>query len=196
MIEGGTAAAEAEAAAAEEESRTAVMTASTGALAPSHEAASLSGEGKEKARADGAKRSARPATSARPGERADVLAPAAPLALRAGDAGEPAPQVALPGSVDLRAFCNSCPVPDYPARARRRGWQGTVDVELRVGPDGAVEQANVGRSSGYALLDHAAVSVARRSRFWLADGAGLAAGLRGQLRYRFVLEGANSRHQL
>ena len=57
-------------------------------------------------------------------------------------------------------------------------------MDLRVDRDGAVEQASIGRSSGFAVLDAAAVTVARRSRFHVADGA----ERRGQLRYRFVLE--------
>ncbi|HEY2385424.1 MAG TPA: energy transducer TonB [Candidatus Binatia bacterium] len=88
------------------------------------------------------------------------------------------------GGGDLRASCASCPAPEYPARARRQGWQGTVDVAVRVGGDGAVEEAQVGRSSGFAALDTAAVSVARRSRFRVAGGTAVS----GQLRYRFVLE--------
>ena len=93
------------------------------------------------------------------------------------------------GGGDLHAWCRNCPTPEYPARARRLGWQGTVDVDLRVGRDGAVEHVNVGRSSGFALLDAAAVTVARRSHFRVSGGGD---GLRGQLRYRFVLEEARS----
>lgn len=90
---------------------------------------------------------------------------------------------------DLRPWCSQCPTPEYPARARRQGWQGTVDVELHVGRDGAVEQASIGRSSGFAVLDAAAVTVARRSRFRIDVGS----ELHGQLRYRFVLEEAQDR---
>ncbi len=93
------------------------------------------------------------------------------------------------GGGDLRPWCSVCPTPVYPARARREGWQGTVDVDLRVGRDGAVEQASIGRSSGFAVLDAAAVTVARLSRFRIADGA----ERHGQLRYRFVLEGPAER---
>ncbi len=89
------------------------------------------------------------------------------------------------GGGDLRTRCASCPTPSYPARARRQGWQGTVDVALHVGADGAVETAQVGRSSGFALLDAAAVEVARRSRFHVAERT---PGLHGVLRYRFVLQ--------
>jgi TonB family protein len=89
------------------------------------------------------------------------------------------------GSDGLRAFCARCPAPVYPGRARRQGWQGTVDVELVIGRGGAVEAARIGRSSGYPTLDDVALAVARESRFTVpTDGA----GLRGELRYRFVLD--------
>jgi len=109
---------------------------------------------------------------------------------RAGGAGGGAA-----GDADgLRAWCRICPAPEYPERAIRQGWQGTVDVSLRVAGDGSVEAASVGRSSGIALLDEAAVTVARRSRFSLPAGG---EGLRGSLRYRFVLEtAAAARHDL
>jgi TonB family protein len=90
-----------------------------------------------------------------------------------------------PGGDGLRAFCRDCPAPTYPSRARRQGWQGTVDVALRIGGDGAVEGAEVGRSSGYPALDDCALAVARGSRFAVPEGGG---GLRGELRYRFVLD--------
>ena len=86
---------------------------------------------------------------------------------------------------DLRARCLACPTPVYPSRARRQGWQGTVDVTLDVAADGKVETAQVGRSSGFSVLDTAAVEVARRSRFHVAEHT---TGLHGVLRYRFVLQ--------
>lgn len=90
----------------------------------------------------------------------------------------------------LRAFCASCPTPEYPARARRQGWQGTVDVALAIGGDGAVVDARVRRSSGYPPLDEVALDVARRSRFTVPAAGG---SLRGELRYRFVLDAAVAR---
>ncbi len=95
------------------------------------------------------------------------------------------------GGDGLRAFCRSCPPPDYPPRARRQGWQGTVDVALRIGLDGVVEAAAVERSSGYAALDEVALASARASRFTVPDGG---PGLRGQLRYRFVLDATAAGH--
>ncbi len=93
------------------------------------------------------------------------------------------------GADGLRVFCASCPAPTYPGRARRQGWQGTVDVELVIGPGGAVEEARVGRSSGYPTLDDVALDVARESRFAVPTGN---ESLRGELRYRFVLDGATA----
>ncbi len=87
----------------------------------------------------------------------------------------------------LRALCRSCPTPEYPGRARRQGWQGTVDVALAIGSDGGVADARVDRSSGYPTLDDVALDVARRSRFTVPAGG---AGVRGTLRYRFVLDAA------
>jgi protein TonB len=94
------------------------------------------------------------------------------------------------GADGLRALCASCPAPEYPARARRQGWQGTVDVELAIASDGSVRDARVGRSSGYPALDDVALDVARRSRFAVPDGG---RELRGQLRYRFVLDATAAR---
>lgn len=93
------------------------------------------------------------------------------------------------GADGLRAFCASCPAPEYPSRARRQGWQGTVDVELAIAPDGGVRDARVGRSSGYPALDDVAVDVARRSRFSVPESD---REMRGQLRYRFVLDATAS----
>lgn len=51
---------------------------------------------------------------------------------------------------------------EYPALARLRGWQGTVIVGLRVEPDGQLDKIEIAHSSGYALLDQAAVDSLRR----------------------------------
>jgi protein TonB len=94
------------------------------------------------------------------------------------------------GSDGLRAFCARCPAPEYPSRARRQGWQGTVDVALAIGADGSVAEAHVERSSGHPALDDVALDVARQSRFAVPAGGD---GLRGQLRYRFVLDATAAR---
>jgi len=46
---------------------------------------------------------------------------------------------------------------DYPPLARRRGWQGLVNVGLHVAADGELTRIRLVESSGHALLDRAAV---------------------------------------
>ena len=49
----------------------------------------------------------------------------------------------------------------YPAEARELAMEGTVWVEMRVVPDGRILSERVRRSSGYPLLDEAALAAAR-----------------------------------
>jgi len=90
---------------------------------------------------------------------------------------------------DQRAACVFCPEPVYPLIARRRGWQGTVDVGLVLLADGRVDSAQVRQSSGFAVLDREALEVARRSRFRLANVGGNA--VVGEIKYRFELVDAD-----
>jgi protein TonB len=48
------------------------------------------------------------------------------------------------------------PTPAYPAMARRRGYQGTVLLNVLVAADGTVQVVTMGQSSGYPMLDQAA----------------------------------------
>lgn len=91
---------------------------------------------------------------------------------------------------DPRTACLYCPEPSYPLIARARGWQGTVEVALSVLADGSVDGARLGRSSGYPVLDDAAIAVARQSRFRLPRDADVPTPLRGRIEYRFVLRGS------
>lgn len=47
---------------------------------------------------------------------------------------------------------------NYPLLARRRGWQGEVLLAFRLEADGRITDARVDRSSGYSLLDRAALT--------------------------------------
>jgi protein TonB len=46
----------------------------------------------------------------------------------------------------------------YPMMARRRGWEGQVRVGLRVEADGHLSHVRIAHSSGYRLLDSAALA--------------------------------------
>jgi protein TonB len=48
------------------------------------------------------------------------------------------------------------PKPTYPLIARRRGWQGTVLLDLELLPNGTIGKIKVAISSGYPPLDAAA----------------------------------------
>jgi protein TonB len=45
----------------------------------------------------------------------------------------------------------------YPAIARRKGWQGVARLELHIEPDGQVSGLHIDVSSGYTVLDEAAL---------------------------------------
>jgi len=93
------------------------------------------------------------------------------------------------GGSDLQASCLACPVPSYPRRARRRGWEGVVDLRLRLDPAGGVSEVGVARSSGFKVLDDAAMAAARRSRFHLRSRDGTSGRVWGRMRYRFEIGG-------
>lgn len=49
----------------------------------------------------------------------------------------------------------------YPPTARRRGIEGTVQLTLKWGPDGSLTDLGIGRPSGSAVLDQAALELVR-----------------------------------
>ncbi|MCM2272604.1 MAG: energy transducer TonB [candidate division Zixibacteria bacterium] len=55
--------------------------------------------------------------------------------------------------------------PDYPSIARQAGLEGTVIVKVLVDKNGAVRDAKVARSSGYAALDNAAIGAAFKNTY-------------------------------
>lgn len=50
----------------------------------------------------------------------------------------------------------------YPPLARARGWQGTVTVGFDLVPDGRLQRIHIARSSGYDVLDRAAIEALAR----------------------------------
>jgi protein TonB len=55
--------------------------------------------------------------------------------------------------------------PEYPRTAREAGWEGTVMLRVEVLPDGKAGLVSVHQTSGYAILDHAALTAVQRWRF-------------------------------
>ena len=58
----------------------------------------------------------------------------------------------------------------YPASASRRGITGDVEVGFRLRPDGSAEQVLVLASSGYEILDQAALETVNRAQPFPAAG--------------------------
>lgn len=55
--------------------------------------------------------------------------------------------------------------PVYPDRARREGWEGNVRIRFQVLTNGKTDNISVETSSGFALLDEAAVDAIRQWQF-------------------------------
>jgi protein TonB len=111
-------------------------------------------------------------------------APAATQAPPATDTAQSAPQAASPRAQETLAIGApksiehvECGIvkPDYPAISRRRGETGTASVRFVIGVTGAIESAELAKSSGYERLDHAALAAMRASscRPYVENGAPL-----------------------
>lgn len=51
----------------------------------------------------------------------------------------------------------------YPAIARLRGWQGTTELEVEVGPNGQILATKIARSSGHEALDRQALEMLQKT---------------------------------
>lgn len=73
------------------------------------------------------------------------------------------------GRISVRMGNN--PRPEYPRLAREAGWEGTVVLLVEVMPDGKTGTVALHQSSGYSVLDEAAVGAVQSWRFMPAmDG--------------------------
>ncbi len=77
----------------------------------------------------------------------------------------PAEPVFVPAT---RAASTRNPKPEYPMIAKRRGWQGTVLLEVEVKENGRPGSVKVRESSGREILDQSAI---RTVRLWLFNPA-------------------------
>lgn len=104
-----------------------------------------------------------------PGSIADVARPAErppPVVVKAPrpDKVEVAPGPTPPAVVE-EAETLDAPAPAYPRQAVRKRQEGTVVLLADVRADGTVEKAHVESSSGFPLLDDAALDAVERWRF-------------------------------
>ncbi len=77
--------------------------------------------------------------------------------------------------------------PDYPTRARKRGEEGDVSLELVVNERGLVESVSIIESCGHPDLDAAAVRAAKKARFTPAKSGGKAVPSTASLAITFKL---------
>ncbi|WP_186027554.1 energy transducer TonB, partial [Burkholderia gladioli] len=90
-------------------------------------------------------------------------------------------------SAELKQLGCRIPRPDYPPKARRLEQEGTVLVRLTIGADGAVKTARVARSSGYPLLDAAALTSIEAGRCQPYTTAGIARAVEAEQPIAFNL---------
>lgn len=104
-----------------------------------------------------------PAQSASPA--APTAAQAAPSTAAPAAPAQPAARETLAIAAPKNVPHVECSIvkPDYPALSRRRGETGVASVRFVIGLTGAIEQAELVKSSGYARLDDAALAAVRAS---------------------------------
>lgn len=66
---------------------------------------------------------------------------------------------------NFNANYGSNPKPKYPGVATSRGWEGTVRLLVKVSVEGDSEEVTVQRSSGYDVLDEAAIEAVEKWKF-------------------------------
>ena len=121
---------------------------------------------------------ARAATTARPRPVSAATGEPAPApAETAAAAGRPAPD-REESDRHLRASVLELIASQlkYPAIARRKGWQGIVQLELHIEPDGRISRLQINKTSGYPVLDNAAAQSLQLARVpnagqWLNEQA-------------------------
>lgn len=84
-----------------------------------------------------------------------------------GDRVEPAPPLRVAHTIrEARPIYQNNPPPEYPRLARRRGYEGTVVLEVLVDQEGRVEDLRLFRSSKHKILDRAAMASVKE---WLFE---------------------------
>mgnify|MGYP002813883423 FL=1 len=81
------------------------------------------------------------------------------------------------------------PAPGYPMQAKKKGYEGTVVLEVLVTKEGKAEKVSVFQSSRYSLLDEAAVSSVKMWRFEPGKRGDEKVDMPVKIPIRFQLEG-------
>ncbi len=97
------------------------------------------------------------------------------------------PQPSTPALVEARPTAHSNRPPAYPEMARRNGWQGLCMVRVAVDASGRAGAVSIARSSGYGILDQAALAAVRKWKFIPRMVRGLAAASTVEVPVNFSL---------
>lgn len=67
--------------------------------------------------------------------------------------------------MEVKPFYLSNPAPKYPFEAKRAGWQGTVLLKVSIDKDGSPFELRLEKSSGFKVLDDAALKTVKTWKF-------------------------------
>lgn len=104
------------------------------------------------------------------------------------EVSEPAPASAFV-QADSKPFAVENPKPVYPSSARRRGMQGVVLLQVSVSNTGTVTGVHVMRSSGFRVLDVAAMNGVKQWQFIPALQGEKKVSSTVEVPIRFLLDG-------
>jgi periplasmic protein TonB len=110
-----------------------------------------------------------------------------PAAAEVAAVTDPGPPQEAPLVEATPLYANN-PPPRYPRSARRRGHQGTVLLSVFVDPGGRVDRLKVLASSGYEVLDEAALTAVRKWRFESGHRGDTKVGMWVEVPIRFELQ--------
>ena len=122
-----------------------------------------------------------------------VIAPAPVISPPAASPEAPSPAAIAPAAAaplippNGEAATLHNPAPVYPLEARRRRQQGTVRLRVTVSVEGHVQDIAVARTSGFDLLDQAALKAVRRWTFVPGSRGGVPVEAVGSLAIPFKL---------
>jgi len=95
------------------------------------------------------------------------------------------------GSVQSKVRPGNNPRPEYPRTAREAGWEGTVVLQVLVLPDGTAGNVTLHKTSGYSILDEAALLAVRSWQFVPAMDGNFPIRSMVRMPVRFDLRAAN-----
>lgn len=95
-------------------------------------------------------------------------------------------------AIRTQASCVASFKPAYPREAVASGWEGSVIVHVLIGKDGSPNSVTVKGSSGYSILDEAAVRAVKKWRFSPARQGDTPIESYYDVRVRFSLDEADT----